>query len=94
MSSSGELYHALPCPLSHPPPKRYSHAPTTTISKPPSQESEGVEPEASAPAVGRVEMAPEAPSSAVSQALEVAILTHMTHLCLNVGVGKGVQMLG
>ena len=33
-------------------PKRHHHAPTTTISKQPPQESEGVEPDTSAPLVG------------------------------------------
>ena len=84
MGSWGELYHIPP-----PPPKRHCHALITTTSKLPPQESKGVEPEASASAVEGVWMAPEAPSSAVSQALEVVIPTQMTPLHLNVGASKG-----
>ena len=71
------------------PPKRHCHAPTATISKLPPQESKGVEPEASAPVVEGTGLALEAPSSAVSQALEVTIPAHMTPLHLNVGEPKG-----
>ena len=56
--------------------------PTTTISKPPPQESEEAVPEASTSAVGGVKLAPEAPSSAVSKALEVAISGHVAPLHL------------
>ena len=77
-----------------PPPKRYHHAPTTKISKPPPQELEGVKPKASTPMVKGVELAPEAPSSSVSQALEVAIHTHMVPLHLWVGASKGCTYAG
>ena len=78
----------------HPTPtQRCCPAPTTTISKPPPQESKGAEPEASALVVGG-ELAPGAPSSAVSQALEVAIPTHMAPLCLQLGASKGCANAG
>ena len=63
-----------------PSPKRCCHAPTTTVSKLPPQESEDIKPKPSAPAAEGTGLAPEAPSLAVSQALEVAIPAHMTPL--------------
>ena len=77
------------CVLCPTPPKRCCHAPTTTMSKPPHQESKGVKHEASLSCDWAVELAQEAPSSAYSQALEVAIPAHITPLCLNVGASKG-----
>ena len=67
-----------------------SSDPYTTISKLPPQESEKVKPKPSALAAEGSRLAQEAPSLAVSQALEVAIPTHMTPLCLNVGGIKRV----
>ena len=96
-SEAEGLYRLLRGAVSHssvsfapPPPKRCHHAPTTTVSKSPHQESEGVEPEASAPAVEGNGLALVVPSSAVSQSLDVAIPAHMTPLCLNVGGIKRV----
>ena len=43
----------------------------------------------SAPVVEEVELALEAPSSAVSEAQEVAIPTHMSPLCLQLGASRG-----
>ena len=82
--SSITFLHVL-CPT---PLKGCHHTPTTTVSKPPPQQSEGVEPEPSAPAAEQSGLAQEAPSLAVSQALEVVIPAHMTPLCLNVGASK------
>ena len=72
-----------------PPPKRCHHAHTTTISKLPPHESKVVKPKPSTPAAEGSGLAQEAPSLAVSQALEIAIPAHMTPLCLNVGASKG-----
>ena len=72
------------------PPKRCHQAPTATISRPPPQKSEKIEPKPSAPAAEGSRLAQEASSLAVSQVLEVAIPFHMTPLCLNVGGTKRV----
>ena len=100
-SEAEVLYRLLRGAVSHSPissipspPNKCHHTPTATISKPLPQESEVIKPEASAPVVGRVELALEAPFSAVSQALEVAICSHMAPLCLQFGCQKGIQMLG
>ena len=72
-----------------PPPIKYHHTPSATISKPSPQEPEEAAPEASAPAVGKVELTLEVHSSAVSQALEVAIPGHMAPLHLQLeGIKK------
>ena len=68
-----------------PQPKKCCHTPSATVSKPPPKEPEEAAPEASTPVVREVELAPEVPSSAVSQALEVAIPTHMAPHCLQFG---------
>ena len=67
------------------PPKKHHHIPTATISKVHPQEPKEAAPEASAFVVREVKLALEAPSSAVSQSLEVAIPDHMTPLCLQLG---------
>ena len=71
------------------PPKR-CQASTTTVSKLPPQESKAVKPKPSTTTAEESRLAQEAPSLAFSQALEVAIPTHMPPLCLNVGVIKRV----
>ena len=85
----GALSH-YPMSTAQPPTKRHYQAPTATISKLPPQEPKEVKPESSAlPAEGGI-LAQKAPSLAVSQALEVAIPTHMAPLHLNVGCIKRV----
>ena len=54
------------------------------------QESEAIKPEASTPTVGGVELALEAPSSAIFQALEVAIPNPIAPLFLQLGGIKRV----
>ena len=70
------------------PSKKCHQAPITTVYKPPPQELREVKPKPSAPAAKGDVMAQEAPSLAISQALEVAIPTHMTPLDLNVGASR------
>ena len=72
------------------PTKKCCHTPTATISKPHPQEPEEAAPKASAPAAREAELAPEVPSSASSQALEVSIPAHMTPLHLQLGGIKRV----
>ena len=72
----GVLLHLpVSCAPSHP--KRCHQAPTT-ISKLSPQESAGVKPKPSAPVAEGSGLEQEAPSLAVSQALEVVIPAHMT----------------
>ena len=66
------------------PPKKACHAPTTTVSHLPTQESTG--PEASAP----VEQALESASLAVPPVLEEEIPAHMQPLCIQLGGIKRV----
>ena len=80
---------SFPNVLHSTPPKKHCHTPSATTSKPPPQEPEETVPEVSAPVVREVELASEAPSSAVSQALEVDISTHMTPLHLQLGGHQG-----
>ena len=67
---------------------------TATISKQPPQDPEEAAPEAFTPVVREAELALEVPSSAVSQALEVAIPAHMTPLCLQLGASRGFISVG
>ena len=69
------------CLMPTPTQKRPPHPPAT-ISKPLPPEPEEAVPEASIP------VALEAPSSAGSQALKVAIPAHMTSLCLQLGTSN------
>ena len=71
--------------MAQPPVKRHQQTLFATMLKPPSQEHEEVDPESSAPMAEGGTQAQEAPSLAVSQALEVAIPTDMTPFHLNVG---------
>ena len=71
------------------PPQKCHHTPTATISKPPPQEPEEDAPEVPASVVREVELALEAPSSAVSQGLGVAIPAHMTPVHLQFGASRG-----
>ena len=89
----GAISHS-PLSSAPPSPKKCHHASTATISYLPPQESEGAEPEASTPAVGGIKLGPEAPSSAVFQALEVAISAHMATLHLQLGVSRGCTNAG
>ena len=76
MGSWGELYPIPPMSSIPPLPKKCCHVPTATVSKPPPQEPEEAVPKAFIP------VALEAPSSAGSQTLEVAIPTHLAPLHL------------
>ena len=71
-------------PTSSPPPKKTCHAPSSTISHPPPQESK--ESEASVPA----EQALESASLTVPPALEEEIPVHMQPLCIQLGDIKKV----
>ena len=84
----GVFYHIPPMCIAQPPSKRHHQAPTATISKPPPQESGEVKPSAAAAEGGA--LAQEAPSLAISQALEEAIPAHMALLHLNKGHQKGL----
>ena len=86
-----ERSHILLPHVLHPTPtQKCHHTPSATISTPPPQEPEEAAPEASIPVVGEVELALEVPTSAVSQALEVAIPAHMAPLHLKLGGIKRV----
>ena len=76
------------------PPKKHHHAPTATISKLLPQEPKETVPEVSIPVVKEVELASEAPSSAATPALEVAIPTHVAPLHLQDGGIKMVYKCG
>ena len=89
MGSWGELYHIPLCPLPHPYLKDVIMPHHHCIQATP-QVSRGVKPEPSTPVAEGSGLAQQASSLAVSQALEVAIPTHMTPLCLNVGGIKRV----
>ena len=100
-SEAEDLYRFLRGALSDssmssapPPLKKHCHVPTATISQLHPQESEGVESEASTPVVGGIELVLETPSSAVSQALEVAIPTTWHPFAWSRGCQKGLQMPG
>ena len=95
------LYRLLSEAISHSPmssippqPKRCHHTPTATISKLSPQVPEEAAPEAYTPVVREVELAPEAPFSAVSQALEVAIPAYMAPLHLQLGASRGFISAG
>ena len=86
----GALSHS-PRSMAQPPTKRCHQAPTTTVSKPPPQEPEEVEPEYSAPVAEGGLLAQDTPSL---KALEVAIHANMAPLCLNVEGSKGSVSTG
>ena len=79
-------FSCVHCPT---PSKRHCQATTTTVSKLLPQKPREVKAESSAPAAEGGVLAQEVPSLAISQALEVAIPTHMAPLQLNVGASKG-----
>ena len=87
----GALSHS-PILMTQPPAKRHHQAPTATVSKPPTQEPEKVEPESFAPIHEGHIPGQETSSLTISQALEVAIPANMTPLCLHVGDIKRVYM--
>ena len=73
----------------HPTPtQKCCHAPTVTISKLPPQQPKEAVPVFSTPVVEEVKQVLEAPSSAVSQALEVAISAHMAAIHLQLGPSR------
>ena len=76
-------------PVAQPPAKRHCQTPTTTMSKPPPQKPRVVDLESSTPTAEGGVQGQEAPSLAICQALEVAILTNMTPIHLNVGASRG-----
>ena len=83
-----------PMSIAQPPPKRCCQAPSTTASKPPPQEPQKVASESPTPTPEGGILAHEASSLAISQAFEVAILTNMAPLCLNVRTSKGFISAG
>ena len=91
-----DFYRLLRGTVSHtpissiPPHLKCHHAPTATVSKLPPQESKQVTSEVSDPVDSEAELAPEASSSAGSQASEVAISGHMTPIHLQLGDIKRV----
>ena len=72
-----------------------TQSPSATISTLSPQEHKEAAPEASAPAVKKLELAPEVPSPAAPEALEVVIPANMTPFFLQLGGHQeGLQVLG